>query len=100
VRTLDELERLYPERRAAPQARGTVDLLVVRIASGQHVGAALLEVTPKPHSGCKKFLARFGAEALAWINEERGRARKLRGINCRVIEAGVIRAGDTIEIER
>jgi MOSC domain-containing protein YiiM len=36
--------------------------------------------------------------ALAWINDEDGRARKLRGVNCRVIEAGTIRVGDVIEV--
>jgi hypothetical protein len=70
----------------------------VPIGSRLRAGAALLEVTNKPHNGCKKFMARFGEDALAWINDEQGRARKLRGINCRVIEAGKIRVSDTIEI--
>jgi MOSC domain-containing protein YiiM len=77
-----------------------LDLSAAALPIGSHlrVGAALLEVTPKPHNGCKKFLARFGEGALAWINDEQGRARKLRGINCRVIEEGSVRVGDTIEL--
>jgi MOSC domain-containing protein YiiM len=67
------------------------------IGSRLRVGDALLEVTPKPHTGCKKFLARFGEGAFAWINDEDGRARKLRGINCKVIDEGTIRVGDIIE---
>ena len=68
------------------------------IGSRLRAGAALLEVTKKPHNGCKKFMARFGEDALGWINDDQGRARKLRGINCRVIEAGTIRVSDAIEI--
>lgn len=70
------------------------------IGSRLRAGGALLEVTRKPHLGCKKFLARFGADALAWVNDEQGKARKLRGINCRVIEPGIIGVGDVIEVVR
>lgn len=70
------------------------------IGSRLRAGEALIEVTRKPHNGCKKFLARFGADALEWVNDERGKARKLRGVNCRVIEPGIIGVGDSIEIVR
>ncbi|MCA9708439.1 MAG: hypothetical protein KDK70_21495 [Myxococcales bacterium] len=59
-------------------------------------GTCLLEVTAAPHRGCKKFEARFGAEALAWVNAPEHAARRLRGINCRVVEAGEVRPGDAI----
>ena len=70
------------------------------IGSRLRVGGALLEVTEKPHAGCKKFSARFGEEAMRWVNDERHAERKLRGINCRVIEAGSVRVGDAIEVVR
>jgi MOSC domain-containing protein YiiM len=60
------------------------------------LGGALLEVSPAPHTGCKKFSERFGLEALKWVNDNRN--RRLRGMNCRVLEAGSVAVGDTIEV--
>jgi MOSC domain-containing protein YiiM len=56
----------------------------------------VIEVTDQPHRGCPKFSARFGADALRIVNSERGLALKLRGVNARVVSAGVIRAGDVV----
>ena len=58
------------------------------------VGSAVLEVTAEPHTGCKKFAARFGLETLEAFNSPEGRALNLRGINTRVVEAGTVRVGD------
>ncbi|HYU86151.1 MAG TPA: hypothetical protein VEK80_15230 [Kribbellaceae bacterium] len=60
------------------------------------VGLAVLEVTAEPHRGCKKFGARFGLDALRFVNSEVGYALNLRGINTRVVHAGVVRPGDVI----
>ncbi|HEX5943875.1 MAG TPA: MOSC domain-containing protein [Anaerolineales bacterium] len=60
------------------------------------VGSAILEVSAEPHSGCKKFSARFGVEAMKFVNSPEGKRLHLRGINARVIEAGAIRVGDII----
>lgn len=64
------------------------------------VGSSLLEVTATPHLGCAKFRARFGPDALKWVNWRPHRPRRLRGVNCRVIEAGIISVGDVIEVQR
>src|SRR5919112_1962888 len=58
------------------------------------VGDAIIEVTPQPHTGCKKFVARFGLEAMRFVNSGVGRELNLRGINARVIRPGVVRVGD------
>ena len=60
------------------------------------VGAAILEVSSVPHRGCKKFAARYGLDALRFVNSRTGRALNLRGINTRVVRGGVVRAGDTV----
>ena len=57
------------------------------------LGEALLEVSPAPHTGCKKFRERFGLDALTWVNDHRD--RRLRGMNCRVLEAGTVAVGDS-----
>ena len=60
------------------------------------IGSAVLEVSVEPHSGCKKFSARFGVDALKFVNSPEGKRLHLRGINARVIQAGAIRVGDLI----
>jgi MOSC domain-containing protein YiiM len=60
------------------------------------IGSAVVEVTTEPHTGCKKFRARFGMEALELFNSPEGRALNLRGINTRIVEPGVVRTGDSV----
>jgi len=60
------------------------------------IGSAILEVSAEPHSGCKKFSARFGVEALQFVNSPEGKRLHLRGINAKVIQGGTIRAGDAV----
>ena len=57
-------------------------------------GTAVIEATDQPHTGCKKFVARFGVDALKFLNTVEGKALQPRGINCKVVEPGVIRVGD------
>ncbi|MCI0642717.1 MAG: hypothetical protein L0Y72_26970 [Gemmataceae bacterium] len=61
-------------------------------------GAALLEVTPMPHNGCKKFRARFGDDALRFVSVQELRHRNLRGIYLRVVEEGTVRVGDPVQV--
>jgi len=58
------------------------------------VGSAVLEVSGVPHRGCKKFGARYGLDAVRFVNSKRGYAWNLRGINTRVLRGGVVRTGD------
>ena len=58
------------------------------------VGEAVIEVTAVPHTGCRKFSARFGPDATRFVNSKNGRRHNLRGINARVVEPGTVRIGD------
>ena len=60
------------------------------------IGPAVIEVTPQPHTGCRKFVARFGADAMKFVNSDVGRRLNLRGINARVVQPGLIRLGDVV----
>jgi MOSC domain-containing protein YiiM len=60
------------------------------------LGSAVLEVTDQPHTGCAKFVERFGLDAMKFVNSELGRRLQLRGINARVVQAGAIRTGDFV----
>lgn len=60
------------------------------------LGSAVIEVTAQPHTGCSKFVERFGADAMRFVNSPRGRQLRLRGLNAKVVRSGRIRAGDSI----
>jgi MOSC domain-containing protein YiiM len=61
------------------------------------LGSAVIEVTDQPHTGCKKFAARFGLDALKLVNSPVGRQLQLRGVNAKVAQPGVIRVGDLVK---
>ena len=58
------------------------------------LGDAIIEVTEPPHTGCKKFAARFGVAAVVFVNSGRGKKLNFRGINAKVIQSGDIKIGD------
>jgi MOSC domain-containing protein YiiM len=49
-----------------------------------------------PHDGCKKFRARFGADALKFVATPPLRHLNLRGIYLRVVQDGRVRVGDAV----
>jgi MOSC domain-containing protein YiiM len=53
-------------------------------------------VTAQPHTGCAKFVQRFGVDAMKFVNSPEGRLLHLRGINARVVVPGRIQTGDRI----
>src|SRR5262249_49384934 len=73
-----------------------IDLSLANLPAGSRlqIGSAVVEVTPKPHTGCKKFVSRFGLDAMLFVNSPLGRELCLRGINARVIQSGRIQIGD------
>ena len=73
-----------------------MDLGVENLPPGTRLelGSAVIEVTTPPHTGCKKFVSRFGLDAMKFVNSEIGRELHLRGINARVIQPGKIKVGD------
>jgi MOSC domain len=60
------------------------------------IGSAVIEVTAQPHTGCAKFVERFGLDAMKFVNAREREHLHLRGINARVIRPGAVRVGDTI----
>lgn len=61
------------------------------------IGEAVVEVSAEPHTGCAKFRARFGADAVRTANSPEGRRLRLRGINASVVTPGTVRTGDPVE---
>jgi hypothetical protein len=61
------------------------------------LGSAVIEVTDQPHTGCKKFVTRFGLDAMRFVNSPVGRQLHLRGINAKVLQLGRIQVGDVVK---
>src|ERR1700704_3363176 len=73
-----------------------MDLSEENVPAGTRLslGSAVIEVTPPPHLGCQKFVARFGLDAMKFVNSPNGKQLHLRGLNAKVIQGGIIRVGD------
>lgn len=64
-----------------------------RLALGDR---AVIEVSAKPHNGCRKFLKYFGEDAVTFVNSAEGKSLRLRGFNARVVTGGTVRPGDVV----
>ncbi|HXC76872.1 MAG TPA: hypothetical protein VNU19_07465 [Candidatus Acidoferrum sp.] len=75
-----------------------LDISIANLPPGSRVqiGSAVIEFSEPPHTGCAKFVARYGVDAQKFVNSAIGRELRLRGANCRVVVAGSIRQGDVI----
>src|SRR5262249_61582676 len=75
-----------------------LDLSPANLPAGTRlaVGSAVIEVSDQPHLGCAKFAARFGEQALRFVNSRTGRGLRLRGLNARIVTSGTVRPGDRI----
>jgi hypothetical protein len=89
-----------PERRplAGDQLYLDLDVSTKNLPPGTRLelGSAVIEITDQPHRGCAKFAARFGADALRFVNSAVGRELNLRGVNAKVLVAGRVNVGDTV----
>ncbi len=61
---------------------------------------AVIVVTDQPHNGCGKFIARYGKDAMTFVNGPEGKPRRLRGLCARVVRPGPVRPGDGVVVVR
>ncbi len=87
---------------AGDQLYVDLDLSTANLPSSTRlrVGSAILEITDQPHTGCEKFAARFGQDAYLFVNAPAYKKYRLRGVNARVIQPGLIKVGDRVEVIR
>ncbi|MDI1240797.1 MAG: MOSC domain-containing protein [bacterium] len=62
------------------------------------IGDAEIEITAIPHLGCKKFVERFGMDAMKFANSDFGRGHNLRGVNAKVVISGEVAVRNSIQI--
>ena len=98
------LVAVHPDRRALAGDQLHLDLHLAQdnlpVGTRLALGDAVIEVTSPPHTGCAKFSARFGADAMRLVNTPEGRAQRLRGLNARVVTGGTVRTGDSVRTLR
>ena len=89
-----------PDRRplAGDQLYVDFDLSVHNAPPGTRleIGSAVVEISDLPHRGCRKFLDRFGKDALRFVNSEVGVELNMRGVNAMVVVPGPVRRGDAV----
>ena len=86
---------------AGDQLYVDLDLSVDNLPAGSRLAvgdAAVVEVTRYPHTGCAKFVERYGEEATRFVNTDEGRALRLRGMNGTVVTPGTVRPGDPVRV--
>ena len=76
-----------------------LDLSVENLPPGTRlaIGEAVVQITEPPHTGCRKFEARFGLDALKFVNSPMGKQLRLRGLHARIIQPGAIRVEDAVK---
>ena len=76
-----------------------LDISVETLQPGSRlaIGTGMIEITAEPHTGCRKFVERYGIDAMKFVSSALGRQHRLRGVNAKVIQAGTIRVGDTVK---
>lgn len=77
-----------------------LDLSFENLPAGSllRVGEALLAVTPQAHNGCKKWVQRFGLDAMQLNLAPDYRHLRLRGLYLQVVEEGTARVGDSVVV--
>ena len=83
---------------AGDQIYVDMDLSHENLPVGTHlqVGSAMIRISEQPHTGCKKFVERFGADALRFVNVGRGAESRFRGLNAQIVESGTVSVGDKV----
>lgn len=79
-----------------------LDMTEANLPEGQllAVGTAVLRVSEVWNDGCAKWKVRYGTPAYDWIRAPEHRALRLRGVLCSIVEDGVIRLGDKLQVLR
>lgn len=86
---------------AGDQLYVDLDLSTYNLPAGTKlaIGSSVIEITAVPHTGCGKFMERYGAEAAKFVNASKNKHLRLRGVNAKVVKSGLVQVGGTISKE-
>ncbi|MEE2750638.1 MAG: MOSC domain-containing protein, partial [Myxococcota bacterium] len=70
------------------------------VGSQLKIGTALFELTSEQHVPCHLFRQRFGQEAFSITEDPELAHNRLRGVFLKVVKAGSVQVGDSIEVTR
>ena len=96
IALLAQDQRFWPL--AGDQLYVDLDLSLANLPAGTRlaIGSAVIQASPEPHTGCRKFRARYGIDAVRFVGSAVGKELQLRGINASVMVGGTIRVGDAV----
>lgn len=66
------------------------------VGSQLQAGTAILEVSDVFNTACSKWRQRHGNDSLKWINLPENLPHRLRGVLCKVVQAGEVSLTDTL----
>ncbi len=74
------------------------DLSAAHLPPGSRlaIGAAVVEVSAEPHTGCRKFRERYGLDALRFVALRRGQTAESARDPCAGAMGGAVRVGDAV----
>ena len=77
-----------------------LDMTEANLPEGQllAVGTAVLRVSEVWNDACAKWKVRYGEPAFTWVRAHQ--ELRLRGVLCSIVEDGVVRLGDAVEVLR
>jgi hypothetical protein len=98
VRAIEALAERAEWPLAGDQLYVDFDLSKANLGTGTRlaVGGAVVEISATPHTGCAKFTERFGSDATKWVNSDLGLELRVRGVNARILQAGIVCVGDPV----
>lgn len=100
ARVLDLVAGGHRERwgLAGDQLIVDLDLSQQNTPAGQRlqIDDVILEISEVPHTGCRKFTARFGTDASRFINAPESANLNLRGLNAKVVQSGTVNVGSEV----
>ncbi|MEM8947671.1 MAG: MOSC domain-containing protein [Planctomycetota bacterium] len=56
----------------------------------------IIKISETPHTGCRKFVERYGKPAQQFVNSDVGKQHHLRGVLGMIVSDGTIRVGDAV----
>jgi hypothetical protein len=100
------LDLVWRDRENTPHPGDTIvadldcSMANLPVGSRLQVGSAVLEVSDEFNDGCVKWKARYGAAAKDWITLPGHPELRLRGILCSIVQDGVVRLSDRVQVLR